>query len=464
MKRSLAVGTAAVGLLALALGACSSGGGASTATDGTSGAATAAAGAGGSGSCTNKIVHADAKQVTVWAWYPAFEQVVDLFNNSHTDLQICWSNAGQGNDEYTKFSTAVEAGSGAPDVVMLETEVLSSFTIRNALVDLSKYGAADVKKNYSDGVWKDVTSGDAVYAIPVDGGPMGMLYRKDLFDKAGITTPPTTWDEFAADAQKMRDSGSKALFTDFPTNGRAYLQALFAQKGSAPYVYDAAKPTDVSIKLNDQGSKDVMKYWQGLVDKGLVGTDDAFTTDYNTKLVDGSYAVYLAAAWGPGYLSGLSGTDPTAVWQAAPIPQWDASSPVQINWGGSTFAVTSQAKDPAAAATVAKEVFGTEAAWKVGIEKGALFPLWKPILESDYFTNLAYPFFGGQKINQDVFLKASQGYKGFTWSPFQNFAYDKLTEEANAAIVQKTKSTDDAIDNLQKTVVDYAKAQGFAVK
>ena len=205
-------------------------------------------------------------------------------------------------------------------------------------------------------------------------------------------------------------------------------------------------------------------WWQSSGVQAVVGTDDAFTTDYNTKLVDGSYAVYLAAAWGPGYLSGLSGTDPTAVWQAAPIPQWDASSPVQINWGGSTFAVTSQAKDPAAAATVAKEVFGTEAAWKVGIEKGALFPLWKPILESDYFTNLAYPFFGGQKINQDVFLKASQGYKGFTWSPFQNFAYDKLTEEANAAIVQKTKSTDDAIDNLQNTVVDYAKAQGFAVK
>src|SRR5215468_8254315 len=75
-------------------------------------------------SCTNKIVKADAPQVTVWAWYPAFQDVVDLFNNSHTDVQICWTNAGQGNDEYTKFSTTVEAGKGAPDVVMLEDEVL----------------------------------------------------------------------------------------------------------------------------------------------------------------------------------------------------------------------------------------------------------------------------------------------------------------------------------------------------
>ena len=77
---------------------------------------------------------------------------------------------------------------------------------------------------------------------------------------------------------------------------------------------------------------------------------------------------------------------------------------MQINWGGSTFAVTSQAKDKEAAAVVAKEVFGTEEAWKLGIEKAALFPLWKPILESDYFRDLEYPFFGGQQINKDVFL------------------------------------------------------------
>ena len=94
---------------------------------------------GGSGSeagCTNTIQNQDAEQVTVWAWYPAFEEVVDLFNSTHDDIQVCWSNAGQGNDEYTKFSTALEAGSGAPDVVMLETEVRPSFiTAAESVVD-----------------------------------------------------------------------------------------------------------------------------------------------------------------------------------------------------------------------------------------------------------------------------------------------------------------------------------------
>jgi multiple sugar transport system substrate-binding protein len=413
-------------------------------------------------SCTNQIVNPEATQVSVWAWYPAFEGVVDLFNETHDDVQICWTNAGQGNDEYTKFSTAIEAGSGAPDVIMLEAEVLSSFSIRDALVDLTEFGANDVKDDYSEGAWKDVSSGDAVYAIPVDGGPMGMLYRQDIFDQYGIAVP-TTWDEFAAAAQALKDAGAPGVLADFPTNGRAYNQALFAQAGSVPFEYDNAKPTEIGIEVNDEGSKQVLSYWDELVKQGLVATDDAFTADYNTKLVDGSYAVYIAAAWGPGYLGGLSDADADAVWKAAPVPQWDPANPVQINWGGSTFAVTSQAKDKEAAAIVAKEIFGTEEAWKIGIEEAALFPLWKPILESDYFRDLEYPFFGGQQINKDVFLPAASGYTGFTFSPFQNYAYDQLTEEL-FAMVQGEKDSATALDDLQASLEAYATEQGFTLK
>jgi multiple sugar transport system substrate-binding protein len=436
---------AAVAIASLAACSGGSGGGDSTSSSGDGG---------GSTSCTNTIKNADATQVTVWAWYPAFEEVVDLFNDTHDDVQICWTNAGQGADEYTKFSTAIEANSGAPDVIMLESEVLSTFTIRDALVDLAPYGAADLEADYTAGAWSDVTNGDAVYAIPVDGGPMGMLFRKDIFDQYGVAVP-TTWDEFATAAQQLKDAGYDGYITNYPTNGNALNYALFAQAGWTPFDYDAASPTDIGIDVNSDDAKSVLSYWDDLITKGLVATDDAFTADYNTSLVDGTYAVYLAAAWGPGYLQGLSDADSDAVWQAAPLPQWDAADPVQVNWGGSTFAVTSQAKDPEAAATVAKEIFGTEDAWKIGIEQGALFPLWKPILESDYFVNLEYPFFGGQQINKDVFLDAAAGYSGFAFSPFQTYAYDQQTQ-ALYAMVQGEKDSDQALDDLQDALTTYA--------
>lgn len=454
--RWLALGIGATVAVA-GLTACSGGG----TGDGEGGGEAAEGASGGDATCTNEIKNPDAEQVSVWAWYPAFEQVVDLFNDTHEDVQICWTNAGQGNDEYTKFSTAIEAGSGAPDVIMLEAEVISSFSIREALVDLAPYGAADVQGDYTEGAWKDVTSGDAVYAIPVDGGPMGMLYRQDIFDQYGVAVP-TTWEEFATAAQQLKDGGYEGVITDFPTNGRALNTALFAQAGWEPFTYDNAAPTEVGITVDDDSAKDVLAYWQDLVERGLVATDDAFTTDYNTKLVDGSYAVYIAAAWGPGYLGGLADADADAVWRAAPIPQWDAADPTQINWGGSAFSVTSQAKNPEAAALVAKEIFGTEEAWKIGIEEGALFPLWKPILESDYFADLEYPFFGGQQINKDVFLGAAAGYEGFTFSPFQNYAYDQQTELIYS-MVQGERDAATTIEDLHTSLVQYAQEQGFTV-
>jgi ABC-type glycerol-3-phosphate transport system substrate-binding protein len=413
-------------------------------------------------SCTNTIVNADAPTVSVWAWYPAFNEVVDQFNNANDDVQICWTNAGQGNDQYTRFSTSIESGSGAPDVLQLEAEVLSSFTIREALVDLTEYGANDVKDDYAEGAWEDASSGDAVYAIPVDGGPMGMLYRQDIFDEAGIEVP-TTWEEFAAAAQQLQDSGSDAVMADFPTNGRAFNQALFAQAGSTPFEYDSANPQEIGIEVNDAGAKQVLDYWDGLVKDGLVATDDAFTADYNTKLVDGSYAVYLAAAWGPGYLQGLSDADQDAVWRAAPLPQWDAANPVQVNWGGSTFAVTQQASNKELAAKVAMSIFGNEEGMNLGVDEGALFPSYAPVLDSQDFADKEYEFFGGQQINKDVFLEAAAGYEGATFSPFQNYAYDQLTEQIYA-MVQGEKDSSQALDDLQASLEQYATEQGFTIK
>ena len=52
--------------------------------------------------------------------------------------------------------------------------------------------------------WKDTVNPGAMsiyqyngaqYGIPWDMGMIGFWYNKDIFQKAGITTPPATWDE-----------------------------------------------------------------------------------------------------------------------------------------------------------------------------------------------------------------------------------------------------------------------------
>lgn len=413
--------------------------------------------------CTNKIVNKSAPTISVWAWYPNMGKVVDNFNNAHKDVQVCWTVAGQGAAAYAKFQTAVSAGKGAPDVVMLEADHLTGFAIQKALVDISKYGANDVKKNFSPGAWKDVSQGGSVYAIPVDGGPVAMIYRTDVFTKYGIKTPPTTWAQYEVDAQKVKDAGGPP-FGDFASNVPALLTALMAQKGAVPFVYDLGSSQQISIKLDDQATKDVFNYWAGLVKKKLVGTVDQFTTDYIAGVVGGKYATYVSAAWAPGYLTGAGvgkGTE-KGLFAVAALPQWDASNPA-VNWGGSTFAVTTQSTDPKLATEVAMGLYADEASLTDGWKTQTIFPLNLGALKSDAFINSKVEFFSGQTANKDIYIPAENNYKGFSYSPLTVYYYAQLQAEVVKINAGKTTG-DQAATDLQQTMVKYAKSQGFTVK
>jgi multiple sugar transport system substrate-binding protein len=443
-------------VLAGGLAACSAGG-----NDGGS------TGGGGGGNadanCSNTIKKPDAPVVTLWAWYPNSEAVVDNFNEAHDDVQVCWTNAGAGGDEYDKFQTAISAGSGAPDVVMVEADRIAPFQVQNALVDLKDLGYEDVKDNFSEGAWKDVSVGDGVYGAPIDGGPMGMIYRKDVFDKYGIT-PPTTWQEVEASAQKIKDAGGP-VFASFAANQPAYVTALMYQNGAEPFTYDPAKEGEIGIDLNSAEIKEVLDYWAGLVSKGLVGTEDQFTPEYISGVIAGDYATYLSAAWAPGYLQGAGvgeGAD-AGVWATAPMPQWDASKPIAINWGGSAFAVTSQAKNPELAAKVAFGVYADQKSLDDGWQNQIIFPLNQSVLKSDEFLNYEVPFFGGQQANKEVYVPAANAYKGMTYTPIGQYYYSALTKQI-ARINDGSATGSEAADALQKDVVGYAEEQGFTVK
>lgn len=452
MNKKLALAAVSAVALASLLSACTADGG----SNGDGGNADTS-------SCTNTITKTDLPVVTVWGWYPNMDKVVDNFNQGNDEVQACWTNVGQGNDEYDKFQTAISAGTGAPDVIMLEADRISNYVVQNALVDIADLGYEGVKDNFSEGAWKDVSVGSSVFGVPVDGGPMGMIYRSDVFEQYGIT-PPTTWDEYESAAQKVKDAGGP-LFGDLGANVPAVFMALTIQAGAQPFTYDPSTPEEIGIEVNDDASKKVLDYWAGLVEKGLVGTQDQFTPEYISGVVNGDYATYVSAAWAPGYLTGAgvgSGQD-AGKFQVAPLPQWDPANPVSVNWGGSAFSVTTQSSQPENAAKVAIGLYADDASLTDGWENQIIFPLNKNVLSSDEFVNAEVGFFNGQQANKEVYVPAADAYKGFIYSPFASFYYASFTE-ALAAINAGEKTGSEAADELQQKLVDYATEQGFTVK
>src|SRR5256885_765921 len=80
------------------------------------------------------------------------------------------------------------------------------------LENLAAYiGRSDIVKpdDYGGAFKTFVTHDGHMWGLPIDGESTGLFYRTDLFAAAGIDHPPATWDEFAADAQKLTDPAKK---------------------------------------------------------------------------------------------------------------------------------------------------------------------------------------------------------------------------------------------------------------
>jgi multiple sugar transport system substrate-binding protein len=397
-------------------------------------------------------------ELTFWSWVPGIKDEVQLYNDTHKNVTVKYVNAGQGAAEYTKLRTALKAEKGVPDVVQIEFQYIPTFTQIDALADISQYGANDVKNDYVDWTWSQVSEGDKVYAIPQDSGPMALLYRKDIFDKYDLKVPKT-WDEFASEAKKLHEADPDTYMTNFAANDGGWLTGLMWQAGSRPFDVNGAK---ISINMNDQGAMQVANYWQGLIEDGTVSTDPDFTNDWYAGLGKGKYATWISAGWGPVFLKGVAG-ESKGKWRAAPLPQWKAGENVSANWGGSTSAVTAASEEPEAATEFAIWLNNNEKSVNMLTTESNLFPVQKSKLNSPDFVNARLAFAGGQKVNS-VFIDASNNVdKGFEWSPFQDYVYAQLLEKVGDAAKGDT-TFPEAMDKVQNSVTGYAKEQGFKVQ
>jgi multiple sugar transport system substrate-binding protein len=415
---------------------------------------------GGGGGQSASTTPTGRAKLTVWSWVPDFQTQVDMYEKAHPNVDVKLVNAGQGAPEYTKLRTALKAGSGAPDVVQIEFQYIPTFTITKDLIDLAEYGANDLKADFPEWVWSQVSpQGGPVYAIPWDTGPMALMYRQDILEKHGIAVPKT-WDEFAAAAKKLHDADPDAYLTNLPPNDPGQLVGLMAQAGSRPY--KVLSGDTVQISINDAGAKKWAQYWANINRQGLVATDPDFNDQWYKGLSSGRYATWLAAAWGPVFLQGTA-KNTSGKWRVAPLPQWSAGENVSANWGGSTLAVTKQSKVPAQAADFAKWVLNNPAPSKLYTTKQFLFPALTSLLNDPEFTDQEPKFYGGQQVNK-IYSEASNAVdKTFSWSPFQDYIYSQMNTTVGKALTSKG-DIGAALDQLQNAVTGYAESQGFKVQ
>jgi multiple sugar transport system substrate-binding protein len=211
--------------------------------------------------------------VTVWM-YPVigdqqagttyWNQVEKDFEaaNSGTDLKIeqqPWTERDQ------KLATAFSGGKG-PDVVVLNPDQIPQYVKNGSLSPVDKV-VEPAKSNFLPGALNALTVDGKVYAAPIYHTVTTTIYNKSLLDKAGITTPPQTWDEIKAAAPKLKAAGVATL--DYSASPSATMNLNFYpllwQAGGSVFSEDGKKAT-----FNEAPGVEALTFLTSLYNDGAI--------------------------------------------------------------------------------------------------------------------------------------------------------------------------------------------------
>ncbi|MEU8763252.1 sugar ABC transporter substrate-binding protein [Streptomyces sp. NPDC048659] len=393
-------------------------------------------------------------KVTVWAWEPTLKKAAADFEKKYPNVDVELVNAGTGDKQYTALQNAIAAGSGAPDVAQIEYYALGQFAIGKTVEDLSSYGADKYGKTFTPGPWNAVSQDKAVFALPMDSGPMAFFYNKKVFDKHGVKVP-TTWDEYVEAARTLHKADPKIFITN-DTGDAGATTSLIWQAGGHPYKTDG---TNVTVNFGDEGTRKYTATWQKLLDEKLVAPISSWSDAWYKGLADGSIATLSIGAWMPANLtSGVASA--SGDWRVAPLPQWAAGDRTSAENGGSSLAVPKAAKNKELAYAFTE--FATTGAGATGRVAEGAFPATRADLDSGAFLDKPFPYFGGQQANR-VFAESARNVgEDWTYLPFQVYANSVFNDTVGKAYVSGTK-LDDGLKAWQDTSVKYGNDQGFTV-
>lgn len=404
----------------------------------------------------------------VWAWDAYVPTAAKNFMKQNPNITIKVDNVGTNKDEYTALDNAIKAGKGAPDIAQIEYYALPQYAINKQLRNLADYGAKDFKDFFTPGTWSSVAIMDGVYGLPMDSGPMAFFYNKEVFDKAGVTEVPKTWDQFYEAAKKIRKVGS---YITSDAGDAGFYDSMTWAFGGRPFKTDG---TNVTMKLtSDEGVKKFTEFWQKMIDEDLIDTKTVgWTDDWNRGLGDGSIASLLLGAWMPGNL--LSGAAQAAgKWRVATMPTLKEGETANAENGGSSMALLAGNDDQkAAAAYKFAEFFSHNKDVIKDRVAGGAFPADNDTLKDPDFLNMTtlkdkdkkdVAYFGGQKFNEVLAQAAKDVSTGYTFLPFEVYARGIYGDTAGAAFTKKTTLAK-GIEEWQKKIASYGNDQGFTVK
>jgi lactose/L-arabinose transport system substrate-binding protein len=383
--------------------------------------------------------------LTIWGWEAALNTLKEVdkdFAAAYPKITLKYVVAAPA-DTYRNLQLAVSAGSGAPDISVVEDSHLAQLVELGALADITDKVAPYVPlmNAYK---WQQAQADGRYYAMPWDSGPVAVYYRRDVFDKAGVD-PATikTWDDFYEAAKTIKAKAGVPMWQNSKARNSARLfEKLIWQRGLG---YVDAQGAVVLDK--DPAIQEVLEYMGRFWKEDLALDHEEWTDPWYTAFADGKVATQVEAVWMGTFFKSFIAPKAVGKWGVFKLPVWKVGDPQASNDGGSQLSIFEQSKQKEAAWAYVQFHLGRYESQLLMYEKQDIFPSLEPTYKDAFFSE-PDPYFGGDKArelfagtvaeipNAGIYTADYQEMNALLMAEIQKFALGEQTAQqalANAA-------------------------------
>lgn len=270
----------------------------------------------------------ETQDITMWYYWEneghqkALNDMISKYNESQDQYELSAKYV-----PFADFKKQLSIGASAselPDLVLLDSPDHASYASMGIFADLT--GKFDVS-TYYEGPVASCTIDDVLYGVPFGANCLALYYNTDMMEAAGISQPPTTWDELKEDAQKL---------TKDNVTGLAFC-SLQNEEGTfnfMPWVWSTGAS---SYEINSEGGIKALTFVKDLVDSGAMSKECINWTqgDVMNQFISGNVAMMINGPW---QIPTMREEAPDLNWDVTLIPK-DEENASAI--GGENYAVIS---------------------------------------------------------------------------------------------------------------------------
>jgi multiple sugar transport system substrate-binding protein len=357
------------------------------------------------------------------------EAQLNAFNRAHPGIHAVYRPIA--GDYETILKTEFVAGD-APDIITLNNggqaptfESLGAVIPLNPYIQRSHFSLND----FFSGALDMFVAGKTVYGIPRDQSPLALYYNPEMFKKAGIAHPPTTWAQLYQDAKKLTDPAHKIY--GLVNNAQEPRWAAFLLQAGG----NVMNPAMTAMTLNTKQALQGFTYYVHLYTSGVAAQPSQVGATWGGQALGmGRAAMTLEGAWAIPYLQQEYPHTPFAIVQLPRGPVNDETLDFPTAW-----AITKDSKHPAQAWQVIQYLTGTgQARW---VEQGGLVTVRKSLINMPYYRE--------HPIYKNILAALPNGYPWNFPNGFDQFVNTTLPNVTLEAVTGKI-SPKAALQQLQQ--------------